>query len=357
MKYVPFLKAKQNEIRAVSSLSSERLGEIIPFFDIPRPDKISESNVCKAIATAKKNINTAQKIKPFWFYLDVFDLPSEMSIGELPLYEYVLNEFAEFSVIPVIGLDREPEHLQAVLNILSDAPYISIRLVDEDLISFNITKRKLTTIISKFSDDVSFDLILDCRLVNETNYLQQSQYCSSFINRCDELANLEDIIVTASTIPSPISELIEPQNSKYFTRYENQLWSSLNYKTSKNVIYGDYTVISPEYSDATIPVEMMRNVQCPKVIYSDQVVAFGARGGALKTHGDYQFYDLADKIVNCGFFRGENFSKGDEYIYKVANKTLTKKVRGGLLATTCGSPSKWIEVTVNCHISFIVDNL
>lgn len=39
IKYVPFLKAKQNEIRALAKLESQVSESIFPFFDIPRPDE------------------------------------------------------------------------------------------------------------------------------------------------------------------------------------------------------------------------------------------------------------------------------------------------------------------------------
>ncbi|KUM54994.1 beta family protein [Rheinheimera sp. EpRS3] len=357
MKYVPFLKAKQNEIRALSLLSKERIKEIIPFFDIPRPNKISQSEIVNNVLSARKSMGMAQEFHPFWFYLDVFDIPSGINVGGVPFYQFVLNEFSDYSVIPVIGLDREPEHLQSVLNTLGDKAYLAIRLVDEDLLSFNITKNKLEKLFSQFNGDISFDLILDCRIVNEQNYEAMANNCSSFLNRCDELDSVQDIIVTSSSITSPISELIDPQSSCTFTRYENSLWDKLDFISQKDVIYGDYTVVSPEYSDVNIPVEIMRNVQCPKIIYTQLDVAFGVRGGALKTHGDYQFYDLAKEVLNCGLYRGKHFSNGDDYIERVANRTLTKKVKGGVIVTTCGSPSKWIETTVNCHISFIIDNI
>jgi hypothetical protein len=356
VRYVPFLKAKQNEIRAISKLSKERLSEIIPFFDIPRSDTNNPTEIKAKIHSAKKTIERAHKIASFWFYIDVYDIPGDVTIDGRSIYDFVLNEFSNFSTIPVIGLDRDPEHLKSIKKNLGDKNYLAIRLVDDDLVSFNLTKRKLESIFKQFEDDVSFDLILDCRLIDEHNHEVIAKQCSNFLDRVDELPRVDDVIVTSSSIPPIITELVQSKTSCMFTRYEWELWNCLVYTSSKNVVYGDYSVVSPEYADTNIPVELMRSVQCPKVIYTDLDKAFVTRGGALKTNGDNQFYQLAEDVLNCGHYRKKHFSLGDEYIDDVANKKLTKRLKGGIYVTTCGSPSKWIETTVNCHVSFMIDN-
>tara|TARA_R110001583_G_C5654369_1_gene409055 strand:- start:1126 stop:2199 length:1074 start_codon:yes stop_codon:yes gene_type:complete len=356
VKYVPFLKAKQNEIRAISLISKDRLKEIIPFFDIPRSDANNPVEIKAKIQSAKKTIERAHKTASFWFYIDVYDIPGDVIIDGSPIYDFVLNEFSGFSTIPVIGLDRDPEHLKSVKKNLGDKIYLAIRLVDDDLISFNLTKRKLEAIFNQFQDDVVFDLILDCRLINEHNHAIIAKQCSQFLDRVDELPRVADVIVTSSSIPPLITELVQSKTSCIFTRYEWELWNNLVFTSAKNVVYGDYTVVSPEYADTNIPVELMRNVQCPKVIYTDLDKAFVTRGGALKTNGDAQFYQLAEDVLNCGHYRKSNYSLGDKYIDDVANKKLTKRLKGGTYITICGSPSKWIETTVNCHVSFIIDN-
>lgn len=166
---------------------------------------------------------------------------------------------------------------------------------------------------------------------------------------------IKSIIVASSSIPPVISTLIEPNNSKWFDRLEWYLWSELSKVSKYELTYSDYTVVSPLYSEADIPVELMRTVQTPRIIYVTDKMGYVVRGKALKTNGDAQYFEMADLILKSGIYRDRGFSSGDNYIYQVANKELKKIERKILVGYRCGSASKWIETTVNCHIVYFMN--
>ena len=356
LRYVPFVKAKQNEIRALAKLDSKVFPLLIPFLDIPRPQNGSSLESKERIDAAKKNIIAAYKKQKFPFYIDVFDLPFNTVIEGKHPYDYLLGEIDELNYIPVVGLDRDDEHVEAVLKHRAHPDYVAIRLVDDDLLSFNLTSHHLKQLMSKFPPETCFDIILDNRLLLDKDIGAQINNCVSMINGLIKFKNVEALIVTGSSIPPVITDLVDTQSQKHFERLEWEIWSQLRTSYSDMLVFGDYTVISPEYSDANIPVELMRTTQTPRVIYSEKNRGFITRGGALKTHGDHQYFDLAKHVVSCGFFRSMA-SVSDIYLENVSNKNEKKKVKGGGEVAICGSPSKWIEVTVGSHISFMLSVL
>lgn len=341
MRYVPCIKGKQNEIRALKALSGEAISNIKPLVDICRGENESETEIKKKVSLAVKYMNAARKEHQFPFYLDVFDLPSIFFNNGDYVSDYILSEFYPLGATPVVGLDRETEHTQAVSKYIAQTEnkLIAVRLLSEDISSFAITKLELANLLDDIEDECEIDLILDFRVINAGNIQLYISNTVKFLSRVGELDNINNIILTGSSIPAIVTDLVSTGDSEYIERLERHLWSEVNKKVELPIIYGDYTVVSPEYSESNIQVELMRTVQTPRIMYTQDEHLFISRGKSLKTHGDKQYFSLANDVINCGYFRTNN-SAGEKYISDVASRTQGK----------CGNASKWIEVTVHCHI-------
>lgn len=341
MRYVPCIKGKQNEIRALKALSPRSISNIKPLVDICRGEDESEAEIKKKVSLAIKYMNAARKEYNFPFYLDVFDLPSMFFSNGEYISDYILGEFYPLGATPVVGLDREVDHTLAVSKYIAQTKnkLIAVRLLSEDISSFTITKMELANLLDDIDDECKIDLILDFRVIKPEDILMFISNAVKFLSRIGELDNINNIILTSSTIPSIITDLVATGSSEYIKRLERRLWEEVNMQVELPIIYGDYTVVSPEYSESNIQVELMRTVQTPRIIYTQDDHLFISRGRSLKTHGDNQYFSLASDVINCGYFRANN-STGEEYISDVASRTEGK----------CGSASKWIEVTVHCHI-------
>jgi len=341
MRYVPCIKGKQNEIRALKALSSSAISKIKPLIDICRGEGNSEAEIKKKVVLAVKYLSAARKEHQFPFYLDVFDIPSITFQNGDYVSDYVLNEFSLLNATPVLGLDREGEHTQAVSNYLlkKENKLVAVRLLSEDISSFSITKMELSNLFRDIEDECEVDLILDFRVIKEAELQSLLSNAVKFLARVGELNNIRNIILTGSSIPAIITDLVPTGGVEYIDRLERLLWEKVSQNVDVPIIYGDYTVVSPEYSDVNIQVELMRTVQTPRIIYTEDKQLFITRGKSLKTHGDSQYFKLADDVEKCGFFRAKN-SVGEDYISDVASRKQGK----------CGSASKWIEITVHCHI-------
>lgn len=342
--YIPFLKAKKNEILALRNCSARSYQNIIPFFDIPRPSSINESDIVESITKSKGYIDKLLSERDILFYIDTFDIPPNSAIANGHPYDYLLNLFTGIDLIPVIGLDREDEHIQAVVSRQSDFDIIAIRLLEEDLRIPSSTLSNINDLISEFEPDTTFDFIFDLRLIRNTLPTNTSQNITRLIHVIKNTVNVENFVITGSIIPPLITEICPPNNSNHLEKAElnifREVLTLIDPSYIELLIYGDYTSVSPDYSDSNIAPELMRTVQTPKIIYSEDNNLYITRGGALQRQGDQQYFDLALDVVNCGLWRGRQFSSADKYIDDISRRTTIK----------CGNASKWINICVCAHI-------
>ncbi|MDG3001069.1 hypothetical protein P7233_18845 [Vibrio parahaemolyticus] len=343
--YVPFLKAKQNELLALRTCSNDTYASLIPFFDIPRPKDLTESEVVSSIAKAKSYIEKLVSAREGVFYLDCFDIPPEITIDGNHVYEHTLDEFDDFDFVPVIGTDREVDHINAVLSRSADFTVVAIRLLADEIQTPTMAVSEIKALMKQFGPDMSFDLAFDLRLVRDL----PTNTAKNIVKIVETFASdekIENFIITGSIIPPVITEICRPEESHTHIKSEVRLFqqasASMSDEALERLWYGDYTSVSPDYSDSDIPPQLMRTVQAPKIIYSHEDKLYITRGGSLQLKGDNQYFDLARLVVTSGLWRKKSFSDADKYIYDVSERIPPK----------CGNASKWINITVCAHLEF-----
>jgi hypothetical protein len=168
----------------------------------------------------------------------------------------------------------------------------------------------------------------------------------NFINEISRNTIFQKVIVTGSSITASIRDILEPNNTIIINRVELEIFSMVS-ATLSNVVLGDYTTVSPNYSDVLIPGQLMRKVTAPKVMYAFGNQLYIMRGSALEGHprGNKQYNDLSAILVNQNFFRSSGFSFGDLYITDKANNI-------GADAT----PSTIPKPLINAHITFMLNS-
>ncbi len=350
MNYIPFLKLKQNEVLAIRRLKKENKAKIIPFFDIPRGPQDGVDEFKNKISKGLEYIRRAYKDFEFPFYLDVYDIADNIDLDGKHVYEYLLEKFRSFNIIPVVGLDRDAKHIEAAIKFIKSRSnkHLAIRLLDEDIESYDLTESDIRNSLgSILNSSININIIIDLRVIKkDINTL--SRMIIDFINEYVKKNRFHKIIVASSSTPANITELIKTQSSKTYARSEWKLWksiSSIKEQLGDDLIYADYAVVSPDYSDTKLPLTLLQSVMTPKAIYTKNDKAFVTRGGRMKSEGYDQYYQMADDIVSLSFFRGRSFCYGDDYIYKISSKE----------CATCGSAQSWIAATINCHISYMLE--
>lgn len=347
--YVPFLKIKVNEIGALLALNADLKKTLTPFFDFPRKDDMTEESfqemVGKAARSVAKNLKGYESI-----YLDNFDIEDRIQVGGSDNYNFIISEFNKINFIPVVGLDRTNSHNQAVFdakksgNLISDR--IAIRLQSEDFESFALIQHDLKELIDAGSALFkTWIVILDNRVCLPIEVLARSDKISKFIPALLAKHSFEKIVITGSSIPASIGEIVPTESYVIVSRSEVDIFRRVKTIIKDNiVILGDYTIVSPLYSDIDIPPEAMRNVTAPKITYSDESVHYVLRGGALTAHprGDLQYNDLAGRLIGYPYYRKPPYSFGDNFLDEKA-----KFVGTGV------TPSSILRPTINAHMTYM----
>lgn len=348
--YIPFLKFKVNEIAALSTLTPEVKAKTYPFLDLPKKEGMSEQKLVEMIEKAKSSFNRHLKNFPSVF-LDNFDIDDSIKVAGRENYSAVIEAFGEYEqFVPVVGLDRPQARndlvFQAKTNGLISSPTIAIRLQPDDFQSFAVVEDEILELQRQGAGLFShWTIILDNRVCIGVNAAARSGQINNFLANAASKINIDSVIVAGSSIPASISELTKVLTEIHHPRIEIDIYRGVIAAAHQpSIFFGDYTVVSPLYSDLNIPAEAMQNVIAAKTIYSYGEVHYIVRGGAIKTHARQrlQYNDIAVRIVAKPFYRGSGYSAGDLYLYQKS-----QFIGSGV------TPGSILKPTINAHITYM----
>ncbi|QQE89187.1 beta family protein [Azotobacter chroococcum] len=353
-KYMPFLKAKANEFGAIKSLSKERKQLVAPFFDFPLKKDMDASTLKKNIETAARKFCLNMKGVPEYF-VDDYDIPDSILIGGRPSYEYfaACMHAQDLNFNPVVGIDRTTDRnscvfTSAITRVVKNRR-IALRISSDDLISYNLVRADILHLIAMGNGIYDrWVLVIDNRVCKGVDPLARAAQIRAFCIAAAADHAYEAIVITGSTLPPVAGDVLSTNSEIHLARNEIAIYSNaITGLSGYHIIFGDYTIVSPDYSDSDIDPRNMLNVTAPKVVYSYEDKHYIVRGGGIKTHsrGFKQYNDIAATIVAKSFFRHGN-SEGDLYLVEKA---------AGLGSTVM--PGSVLKPTINSHISFMLDLL
>ncbi|KAA6123120.1 beta family protein [Cupriavidus cauae] len=354
--YFPFLKLKQNEILGVGTLSDDTRAKICPCFDVPRTSKNQNADeiLDRVRIGLTKMTSLCERIGTFPFYIDNFDLDDDLELEGTPQYRYILATFKPFRAIPIIALDRHVDHNPAAFEYLLEVGGpVGVRLQLEDIESWTLLKRKLVGLWGELTRCKAqrIDVIVDARVL--TDYATAATRIAEFLKNFRAEFYAHTFVVTGSSIPSNISELIETGGAKMVPRLEYHLWRHLVAEAAMHdVRFGDYGVVSPEYSDVELQPELLRTISTPRAFYPHGDSMLAVRGISFKAHplGNGQYFEIADLIQRQPFFRGASYSFGDQYIYDRSASSAKRPAKAG-------NAGSWVKSTLASHITYLGDVL
>ncbi|MGO2346885.1 MAG: beta family protein [Providencia sp.] len=338
--YIPFLKLKGSEISALRNMHSTHPGiHPTPFFDFPRKKpKKSRREPAAAIKNKEElfsddlirlkrkfeiNLKFLKK-----FYMDNFDVEDTIKHKGKYNYSGIIETFGPLGMVPVTGLDRHHEHIicikDGLINGLISAERIALRLTQEDFESYAFCSSALIPLLKDLSSHFQdIDIIFDCRVCQEnTAHILHPQILAFLGSLLNDGFSFSKIIVTGSTIPASISNIIQTRDEKHVVREEFIVYDNVFAKDSEldgQIFMGDYTCVSPDYSDVELFDEDMDNVTTAKLIYPYEKNLLLIRGGKFKTDRG-ELGKLAKKLIaKIAIYRGRIYSTGDGYLYDKAN--------------------------------------
>ncbi len=173
--YVPFIKGKEGDIRAIAWLQNEFKRDVFPLVDIPHIPVDFKTKAPKH--TIEEHLeNIASKIETYWgegfgFFYDFYDIYLEYKTkNPFRIFSNFLN-VKGLSGIPVIGIDRTLEEIETVEDIIRENNSdlgLRINVEDQfgDVIEIN---KKINELIEKLSIAPDrIHLFLDFRSIKET---------------------------------------------------------------------------------------------------------------------------------------------------------------------------------------------
>jgi hypothetical protein len=345
--YSPFLKLKQGEITALINLLPLDRKIIIPLLELPRDDKNTIdkliSKIDKSAKSMKKNLESN-----FSFYIDNYEVPDDFKIYGSDNYLYLLNSFEDFDIIPVIGFDRTKTHNSIGIKYANTrSKKVALRLTYDYFDTFLAYDEDLKTMLNKLDSDVSCIILLDCNYIDDSNIEIFGKNLLVVLTNIIESNKFAKIIISGSSIPTPIGDKVKTNTNVEIKRNEIILFKEIIKKfPGMPLILGDYTVISPGYSEISVAPTLIQKVTTTKIIYSFLDSHYINRGQAIDPYGLEQYFSQAEKIIKKSFFRGRDFSWGDSYLFDRAKYKTTKI-----------TPSSIIRPEVTSHIKFMISEI
>ncbi|PWB18365.1 hypothetical protein [Comamonas sp. JNW] len=345
------MKFKVNEVAGLSALSSQVKAQIKPFFDIPRKDGMKKSDFEKALKDCRKKAD--KYLKQFHhIFIDSFDIPDNIAKKGSPNCASIIKEFENFNYIPVLGLDRSLDHNDTIFKAKDNNEIISntvaVRLQSEEFLSYELIEYELQDLINEGFD--LFDhwiFIFDCRFCANIDTVSTAEKIADFIKSLKPIIKIQEFIITGSSIPAAITDIAKPSKESIVDRTELAVFHHIQRILGENTVsLGDYTIVSPNYSEINIEPELLLSVTAPKVFYTYQGHHYIARGSRIKTHGYGQYDEIFESISVKKFFRGSPYSWGDNFIQERANGIRVKNV----------TPSTVLKPTICAHITYMANS-
>jgi len=345
--YIPFLKAKQGELTAMSALASTVKTRICPFFDFPRKKKYD------AALFADTTDRIARGLNRHWgaereFYFDDLDVKEKLVVKGKPQYAHVLDALKRLNVIPVVALDRST-HNAAVADLKRDgnlsSSVVAFRAQPQDFEDFDDRREDIEADLDEvFEEFEKIDLILDCQLCTGLDVVTTARQIAEFAQKfAAAYPKVRRVIVAGSSIPASSRDVLGTNSDCSVRRQELVIINQARSLCNKDLLTGDYAIVSPFYSDADLDPRIMQKVMTARLAYTYKGSHYFIRGSSVGIDGYEQYFDLAETLCNQSFFRGRSYSLGDEYFHD-------KSQRSGSNCT----PGAVIKPSVVAHITYMV---
>ncbi|KEI83389.1 hypothetical protein EXM30_11150 [Clostridium botulinum] len=324
--YVPILKWKKGEQGALKELSTTIKNGIIPLIEIT-PD----FNESKLLSTIKSWEN-----RPLYF-----DVLPECYEDDNEIYFRILGKLNHDYTIPVLSLADDMDIMQKANN-LSNLGF-ALRIISADA---EYVENILEQITQNFNPSY-IDLILDIKHIDAENYNEKYIVLKSILLDIPNINDYRNIIVATSSFPNTLTS-VERYELATIERLDWSFWkkciNKLNKKFNINLIYSDYTIDTPNYV-AYIPG------MSPlfKIRYTSDDDFIILKGQTIKKGGldSDSVSDLCNTLTTSSYFKGNDFSWGDNYIYEHSNNS----------AKSYGNLTTWVKVGTNHHITFVINQL
>jgi len=340
--YVPVLKLRSSEMKALQFLDINVKENIMPVIQI-LSDKLQDRKGDYLTGKLKELIGAFSESN-MSFYAD-FEFVSNREM-------FLIEEFLKLvtlhniKFIPVLSFIKslpiyrsliKEKYLQNGICLKFDENRIRNLEIKDFLIYFNETVNNCKGFFQLNESQIDIHLCLEELKANESTQL--TKRIVEILSNIDNGSDFRRIFVSVGSFPKDLSEILV-DTERVLYRHEWDFWKSLQFLQNKyNLIYSDYGNIHPIYDP-----DQNGHIGSCSIKYTMEEDYLILRGTKPNKHpeasGQYRTKSLA--LVNNKIYDGPGFSWGDYKILQVAQQT-----------ESTGNASKWVQYTLNHHISKI----
>lgn len=354
--YVPILKAKGGELRALKEASTTVRRSLTPLLeapdvstkpgeDDPVPTKSDEAHVLKVAKEIGKCWGSDRRVFIDGFYIEQ---KPKLADGREPagaLLDHLRDEGVR--TIPVTGLDRVGDYDAAIKAAIDkDERGVCIRLWEPDLESDDLENQLASLVKFLGVKADAADLLIDFG-----PKVPPRSTIIPLVNAIPKLTEWRSLTLASSSFPSDMSEVAQ------FTTVEldREEWTNWTHTRSR----APKLMRMPTFSDYGINHPVLPKVDpwmmraSANIRYTSNTTYLIAKGEALPRAKDKvqresakeQYPKLAKMIIKHPAWCGPEFSWGDGYIQDCANKECV------------GGGREWRAVGTSHHLAFVVQQL
>ena len=369
MHYVPILKWKSAEQRALKDLKEEDKKQITPLIELvmPKVSSIYKDREKKIKKTPEEMTNEMlQKFKEkrvkvipkeileFWGTAPILIDFSLLHDGEHTTQLKVdgMNAIIPdgialgLSLTPVVGLNDDTEIRSAVCALAKKCGHgFCLRISASDLMDVAKLNEKITTFLGACGvDEKDIDLLIDVKAISEKAgvYLQYV----SFTQQIKNLNKWRNFIFSSGAFPEDLSEC-KFGDPSFLSRFDWINW--VEYFKNKSTeltripTFSDYTIRNPIFKESL------------QFYHSTTSIKYTLEDTWMVMKGKVREYELylasANLLANSEHFSGEDFSAGDKFIAEKAKHypayMKNKKLKG------TGGSEDWIYMGINHHLTLV----
>lgn len=333
--YYPVLRWKQGERTALQNLSANIKSQVCPIIEFPLDCEHDDKKVIDFCQRAVNNWGTEQ---PFYLDLSHIDYTNALAEDEHPaLSIFRESDALGLLLIPVINTDADPELLSVIYQALGEDLFKNVALRINENDDDSSINDEIAQIYSSGVAPSRLDLIIDMLDVSSGAIQAKIRILSALINQIG--CQHRDTIVISGSFPGRLDEYVGTDDSAFIPRYDWQLWNRARDSANlARIKFGDYTTIPCEFRE--VPFR-----GAPKIKYTRDNDWYVIKGHRQRGR-DNQRQSQAQKIIGSEFYRGADYSLGDNRIHACANGDWGP-----------GNPANWVAIDVSQHITYVVSQL
>ncbi len=339
-KYVPILKGKEGEFRALQKLPSDIKDNIIPIIDlVPNNTKKIEKH-SQAILKYFNRWGKQRLIYIDGYMLDDSILPPNKTHPVNYIFENLIKN--DFNIIPVVSDVISTELRLLLKNIaVKINKGIGIRIFSKPIQEINNSIEELLVLLQFKPEQI--DLIIDLRSLIGSEVLEKLNFVHQVFDKLVYLNSWRSITLSGGNFPIDLTEL-RADEVHSIQRKQWLLWKTLVMNNPERLpAFSDYAISHPSISE--LAGDQINASASIRYTHEDNYYVYRGRG--TRQHGFEQFFDISETLINnSNHYYGIDHCEGDKFI----NKCGTVKNRKGNLTT-------WRWVGTVHHITVTVNQL